>query len=99
MASIFNWEKFFVQGFYNWWEFPEPAAWGQFDTEYAACTRQWRNWYNITSSTVGSQETETDELPGELEISCGPEQGNATGTNLLVEESYLEPTNLNNEEG
>ena len=53
---------------------------------------------NGTSTTVGSQETETDELPGESKISQGPEQGGATGTDLLVKESYLGPTNLNNEE-
>ena len=52
-----------------------------------------------TSSTVGSQETETEELPEETEISRGPEQGGATGTDSLVEESYLGPTNLNNAEG
>jgi hypothetical protein len=53
---------------------------------------------NGTSSTVGSQEKETQELPVETEISRGPEQGGATGTDSLVEEGYLGPTNLNNEE-
>ena len=54
---------------------------------------------NGTSSTVSIQETETEELPEELEISRVPEQVGASDTNLLVEDSYLGPTNLNNEEG
>ena len=57
-----------------------------------------KNSINDTSSTIGSQETETGKLPQESEISQGPEQGGATGTNFLVEDSYFEPKNLNNEE-
>ena len=55
------------------------------------------NSINSTSSTASSQEIETDKLPGESEISWVLEQGGATGTNSLVEESYSGPTNLNNE--
>ena len=57
-----------------------------------------KNSINGPSSTVGSQETKTDKLPREGEISRCSEQGGATDLNSLVEESYLRPTNLNNEE-
>ena len=58
-----------------------------------------KNSMNGNISIVCSQETETDKLPGKSKISRGPEQGGLTGTNLLVKESYSEPSNLNNEEG
>ena len=32
-----------------------------------------KNSFNSTRSTLGSQETETDKLPGESKISRGPE--------------------------
>ena len=47
---------------------------------------------------MSSQETETDKIPVELKISWSPEQRDTNGTNFLIEESYLGPTNLNNEE-
>ena len=43
-----------------------------------------KNSINNTSSIVGSQETETDEAPEESEISRGPEQAGATGTNCWL---------------
>ena len=53
---------------------------------------------NGTSSCANSQETETDKIPVELEISPSTGQGGPIGTNVLVEESHLGPLNLNNEE-
>ena len=57
------------------------------------------NSINGTTSAISSQETETNTLPRESEISRSSEQGGANGTNLLVGESYSGPTNLNNEDG
>ena len=56
------------------------------------------NRINGTSSCISSQEIETDKILLVSEISQIPEQEGATGTNLLVEEIYLGPINLNNEE-
>ena len=47
---------------------------------------------------MSSQEIETDKIPRESEISRGPDQGGATGTNFLAGESYLGSTNLSNGE-
>ena len=55
------------------------------------------NNINDTTSCVSSQETETGKVPVKSEIGRSPEQGGATGSNFLVEENYLGPTNLNNE--
>ena len=50
-----------------------------------------------TISCTSSQETETDKEPIESKISQGSEQRGPTGSNSLVEEIYLWPTNLNND--
>ena len=55
------------------------------------------NNINDTTSCVSSQETETGKVPVKSEIGRSPEQGGATNTNFLTKESYLGPTNLNNE--
>ena len=51
----------------------------------------------VLDSCANSQETETDKIPVELEISPSTGQGGPIGTNVLVEESHLGPLNLNNE--
>ena len=53
------------------------------------------NNINGNSFYMRSQETETDRIPIEFKISCGPEQGGSTDSDFLVEENYLGPTNLN----
>ena len=95
MVSIFSWENPFYEDHTVDEDFQSEIPEDGLVLEMLPVHDKDENNINDTSSYVSSQETETDQILVEFKISCGPEQLGSIGSDFLVKENYLGPTNLN----